>query len=586
MKTFLKMLLATILGGALLFFIGFILLLSVASMAEKEVEVSDNSILKLNLNQVIEERAQDNPFEDLAGLPFSPTPIGLNNILNALENAADDDNIKGVYLLGGIPATGHATIVEIRQALDRFKESGKFVYGYSEIMTQKGYLLASASDSLFVNPEGFFEWAGLSSQVTYLKKALDKLGVEPVVLRATNNKYKSAVEPYLREDMSAANREQLSELLNSIWGYYLENLSTTRQMEAEELNTLADSMALSSPKEAAKNGLIHRTAYEDEVMALMMNQTGVEERKDLKFISVNKYASTVKRGKGDYKSDRIAVIMAHGEIRSGEATEGVIGSERIAKAIRQARNSDKVKAVILRIDSPGGSALASEVIWREVKLTREVKPVVASFSDLAASGGYYIATEANEIVAQPTTITGSIGAFGLFFTAEELMNEKLGINIESVKTNKYADLGIIDQQISPSEKRMLVHQVDQIYNTFVTRVAEGRNLSVEQVRELGGGRVYSGSQALELGLVDQLGGMELALERAAELGEIEGDYRIVEYPELKDPITELLESLGGSYETKLLEKHLGEMAPYLNMLKNIEERSGLQARMEYDLVIE
>ncbi len=587
MKTFLKMLLATILGGIILIFVGFIIILSFASLADKEVKIADNSILRIDLNNVIKERAQDNPFAGVNPISLVPAePLGLNNILKALDNAADDEDIIGVYLHGGIPMCGHGSIAEIRQALAEFKKSGKFVYSYSEIMTQKGYLLASASDSLFVNPEGFFEWSGLSTQVTYFKEALAKLGIEPVVLRATDNKYKSAVEPFLRNDMSEENRMQLSELLSSVWGHYLKEISNQRNIDLSQLNALADSMALSSPKNAAENKLIDRVAYEDEVMAIMMNHAGVDERDDLNFVSINKYASTVKLGEGGYSADRVALVIAQGDIQGGDAGEYSIGSERIARAIRDARTNDKVKAIVLRVNSPGGSALASEVIWREVELARQQKPVIASFGDLAASGGYYIACHSDTIVAQPTTITGSIGAFGLFFTGEELLNDKLGINIETVKTNEFADLGTFDDRITPAEKRMLIRQIDEIYSTFTERVAEGRKMPVEQVRELGGGRVYSGSEALELGLVDVLGGVEDAIAIAAAKAGLDDEYRVVEYPKLEDPLKVLIKELTGNYEARLLESHLGSNARYFRLLEKATKMQGLQARMEYDLIIE
>ena len=588
MKTFLKMLLATILGGAILFFIGFIVLTTFVSLAQKEQVIENGSVLTINLNNVIYERADDNPFG--AFNPLSQEhefPLGLNEVLAGLKTAANDDKIVGVYLKGGIPLTGNATLTEIRHALKEFRESGKFVYSYSEIMTQKGLYAVSEADSIFMNPEGFVEWKGLSASVTYYKDALDKIGVKPVVLRATGNKYKSAVEPFLRQDMSPENYKQLDDLLNSVWEDYLTDISESRNLNAAELNELADSMAITSPITAAQHKLIDAPMYEDEVLNLMLPATGKSDTKKIDFVSIHSYASKSKLGEGGYNDNKIAVVIAQGDIVSGQGSEYQIGSERIAEAIRQARKNDKVKAIVLRVNSPGGSALASEVIWREVDLARQTKPVVASMGNVAASGGYYISCLTDTIVAQPTTITGSIGAFGLFFTAEDLLNNTLGVNIETVTTNKYADLGTLDRSLTDGETRMLIKQVDQVYATFKKRVAEGRNLSESYVDSIGGGHVYSGRDALELGLVDILGGLETAISIAKDMANIEGDeYRVVEYPELEDPLVRLMKQINGDFETRLLKEKLGPYAKYMDLAEKTQSMKGFQTHLGYDLVID
>lgn len=587
MKTFLKMLLATILGGILLIFIGFIILASFASMVETEIVVQDQSILRIDMDNVIKERSDDNPFagfDVITGMPDQP--LGLNEVLAALKTAAKDDKILGVYIKGGIPMTGHGTLTEIRNAILEFKESGKFVYSYSEIMTQKGYYLASAADSIMINPGGFFEWRGLSASVSYYKDAMDKLGLEPVVLRASGNKYKSAVEPFLGQEMSDENRNQLTALLNGIWGDYLKAVAEARGVEIAALNTIADSMAVSSPQEAVAAKLIDREAYEDEIFASFMNKSGADKVEDIPFIGISQYAQSAKLGEGGYTGDKIAVIIAQGDIVGGDAGEYSIGSDRIAKAIRKARENDKIKAIVLRVNSPGGSSLASEVIWREMALAREAKPVVVSMGDLAASGGYYISAFADTIVAQPTTITGSIGAFGLFFTGEELMHDKLGINIENVKTNTYADLGTFDRSISASEKRMLINQVDQIYGTFKKRVADGRGFELSYVDSIGGGHVYTGRDALKLGLVDVLGGLETAIDIAKNMAGIADEYRVVEYPELEDPVVRLMKQLSGDYEARTIKSHLGEYARYFDILTKAKTMQGYQTRMDYEIVID
>ena len=546
-----------------------------------------NSILKIDLDNVIYERTQNNPFAGIDPLSMEPdAPLGLNSVLAVIESAADDDNIIGIYLSGGMPITGSASLTEIRQALIDFRESGKFVYSFSSIMTQKGYYVASAADSIFMIPEGFFEWAGLSASVLYMQEAMNKLGLEPVVLRATGNKFKSAVEPFLRQDMSAENQMQLSELMHSIWDDYRRGVADSRDLDLQFLNTLADSLAVTSPKSAMENGLIDRVAYEDEILNIFLEKTGESEFEDMAILSVKQYTHKADVDRGSYGDDKIALVIAQGDIVMGDEGEYKIGSERIAEAVRKARQDEKVKAIVLRVNSPGGSALASEVIWREVELARQVKPVIASLGDVAASGGYYISCVADTIVAQPTTITGSIGAFGIFFTGEELMNEKLGLNIETVTTNKYADLGTFDRSITPAEKRILISQVDDIYHTFVQRVAAGRELPVEVVEKLAGGRVYSGTAAQELGLVDVIGGVDDALLIARDMAGLGEEYRVVEYPELEDPIERMIRMISGGYEERAVRNHLGEYARYFDLLKKARAMQGLQTHLGYDLNID
>lgn len=584
------MLLASILGGGILIFLTFIFIASIASMAsleDKELEVTENTILRIDMNARFVERSQDNPFESFD--PFSrqmESAIGIDNLIAALKAAKDDPMVEGVYLDGGIPMAGHATLKEIREALLDFKSSGKFIYGYSEILTQKGMYLASAADSFFVNPEGVMEFSGMAATVTYYRTALEKIGLQPVVLRATGNKFKSAVEPFLSDSMSTANRMQLTELTGSIWQQYLDVFSETSGMSTEELNLLADNI-LTDPKLAAEKKLIQGVAYQDEINDLLATATQVSNVKDIKFLKPSRYAKNIDiNGNSGYNENRVAVIVAQGEIQSGNGDEYTIGSERIAKAIRQARENDKVKAIVLRVNSPGGSALASEIIWREMDLARQEKPVIASMGDVAASGGYYIACFADTILAQENTITGSIGAFGLFFTAEELMHDKLGINVETVKTNKHSDLGRIDRNLSASERRILIAQIDKIYGTFKQRVADGRNLSVEYVDSVGQGRVYTGEAALELGLVDMMGGLNEAVALAAEKAGIADSYSVMSYPEKEDPFTAFLREFNEGFAGASIKDQLGEYAYYLELIQNAKSREGFQMRLEYDLQVD
>ena len=586
MKTFLKMLLASILGGLLLLFIFFVVIASLASFGDEKPELQEASILKIDLNKVVLDRAQENPFSSIDPLNMRPNEaVGLNSLLATLQKAQKDDKIEGIFLEGGIPLSGSATLREYRNALQTFADSGKFIYGYTDVMTQTGIYLTSVVDSFFVNPEGIVEWKGLNASVTYYKEATEKLGVEPVVLRATGNRFKSAVEPFLRDDMSPENRMQLSTLLNSVWDTYLKEIALAKKTSIDKLNTLADSL-LTNPKIAAKHGLIAGTLYEDEIMDKMRRRMEVEDVKDLNFVSFKDYADGVNyNGNGSYGDAEIAIVYAQGGIEMGKGSNTAVGAETTAKAIRQARKDEDIKAIVLRVNSPGGSALASEIIWREVDLARKAKPVIASMGNVAASGGYYIACYADTIVAQPNTITGSIGAFGIFFTAQELMNEKMGVNIETVKTNHFGDLGTIDRDITPAEKQRLIKQVDRIYNTFLQRVATGRNMPLAMVDSLGQGRVYSGKNARNLNLVDVLGGLNKAVEIAGTKAGLE-KYRIVEYPKLKDPIEKLLEDLGASVKADIVTEVLGENHKHYRNLKEALEQQGLKTHMGYHIEIQ
>jgi protease-4 len=587
MKSFLKMLLASIIGGGILLFLIFLLFASIASISSPELEVRDNSIIRIDLNASFVDRAQDNPFAQFDPLSGSPERAnGLTSIISALKAAQVDPKIIGIYLDGGVPLAGNATLKEIRNALQEFKASGKFIYGYTEILTQKGLYLSSVADSFFLNPEGILEFSGLSASVTYYRKALEKLGVKPVVLRATGNKFKSAVEPFLLDEMSTSNRMQLTELLDSFWSTYLSDLAESKKISMTQLNLLADSM-LTDPTAAAEIGLIDGLAYYDQIQDLLKTASGVDKFSSINFISTSKYSKQLDlNGKSDYSDERIAVIIAQGEIRSGEGSEYIIGSDRIAAAIRKARLNDKVKAIVLRVNSPGGSALASEVIWREMDLARTEKPIIASMGDVAASGGYYIACYADTILAQANTVTGSIGAFGLFFTAQDLMNEKIGVNIETVKTNKHSDIGTLDRDLTAGERRILIRQVDNIYGTFKNRVAKGRGLDLAFVDSIGQGRVYSGLRAKELGLVDLIGGLSDAIAIAAVKAGLEEGYSVVTYPELEDPIQALIKEFSDQMGGASIKSELGEFAQYLELLEQAQSRKGFQTRMEYDLVID
>ncbi len=588
MKQFFKMLLASLTAGVLLFglvflvFIGIIASLSVKS----DTEIKDGSVMRLNLNMVINERSVDNPFSGFD--PFSgevQRSGGLFEIVEAIETAKNDDRIKGIYLNSGMSFAGMGSLKEIRDALLNFKESGKFIISYSEIYSQKGLYISSVADSIYLAPEGGLEWTGLSSAVPFYVQALKKAGIKPQVIRGSNNVFKSAVEPYIEDSISPANREQLSLLLNDMWTLMRSEIAESRGVTVEDLQTWADSLSIANPQVAADLGLVTRTAYIDEVNDVLRQLLDVEEDKDIPFASVENVRGE-KKTKGKYTGDRVAVVFAQGAISSGTGDELSIGSDRLAKALRKVRKDDKVKAVVLRVNSPGGSTLASDVILREVQLLKDAgKIVVASYGDLAASGGYYISCVADKIVAQPSTITGSIGVFGLFFTAEELLNDKIGIRYDRVKTAEFADLGSLDREMRPEEKAYMQNMVDYFYGRFLSLVAEGRDLDSSYVDDIGQGRVWTGVQALENGLVDTLGSLQTAIAMARDMANLGDDVRVVQYPKKMDPIQELLRSFGLDEQSRM-KKQLGQFYPFYQKWKEMERHSGLQSHIGYDLIIE
>jgi protease-4 len=587
MKQFFKIFFASLLAGISMIFIGFLLVAGIiASLSSKsETKLEDNSVMRLNLNLIINERSIDNPFANLDLFGENQASGGLYEIIEAIETAKNDDRIKGIYLQSGLSMAGMATLQEIRNALIDFKSSGKFIVSYSEVYSQKGLYISSVADSLYVAPEGGIEWTGLSSSVPFYAKMLEKIGVKPQVIRASNNRFKSAVEPFLEESISDANREQLSLLLNDMWGVMTTDIGAARGINADSLKAWANDLRVTTSARAAELGLVTRTTYQDEVDAVLRELIGIDEDKKIEFASISTVRDS-KKSKGKFTGDRIAIVFAQGDINSGTGDDTSIGSERIAKALRKARKDDKVKAVVFRINSPGGSTLASDVIMREVLLLKEAgKPVIASYGNLAASGGYYISCIADKIVAQPTTITGSIGVFGLFFTGEELLNDKIGIRYDKVKTSEFADMGSIDRELNEGERKYFQNMVDYFYGRFLGLVAEGRNLDSLFVDEVGQGRVWTGIQALELGLVDTLGSLQDAVEIAREMADLGDDVRITTLPEKLDPFQELLKSFGLDEEARM-KKRLGVLYPFYEKYQTLEKYQGYQSHIGMDIIIE
>lgn len=585
MKQFLKFTLAAA-AGLMLGVFSIIMIFSIiaASGGSKEVQLDEPHVLRLELNGAIQDRVEEMPF-DLSEITGQDVNIlGLNDILANIKKAKTDENIKGIYIEMGMLSTGFATREEIRNALLDFKESGKFITTYSEIYTQGSYYLASVADYICMYPEGGMELKGLNSTVPFFTNALKKMGIEPQVIR--HGKFKSAVEPFMLTEMSDENREQIETYMGSIWEHFLKNVASDRELTRDRLNEMAENLEIQTTKDALELGLVDSLFYRDQFQNHLANLMEQENYDDVNFISLKKYNKVKNENARDkFKKEKVAVIYAQGEIQSGEGSETVIGSERISKAIRKARKDEKVKAIVLRVNSPGGSALASDVIWREMKLANEEKPVVVSMGDVAASGGYYIACASDKIYASPNTITGSIGVFGLLMSFEELYTDKIGLTFDQVKTNKFADLGSVNRPLTQEEYDIIQKGVVDIYNTFTSKVAEGRDMSQENVDDIGQGRVWSGSNAMDINLIDEYGGLEAAVAGAAELAELE-DYRIYELPEQKDPFQELLEQLEEDMQTSWMKHQLGDQYKYYKTIQDIKHLKGVQARMPYQFVID
>lgn len=588
MKEFFKYTLATIVGGVLAFIIfvviSFLIFSSLLSgVGKTEVIVKDNSILSMSLSSDIPDKASDNPLSNFDFLSMKSTKlIGLNTILKTIEKAKKDERIKGIYLdLSSVPA-GMGSIEEIRNKLLDFKESGKFIIAYSSGYTQKAYYIASVADQIYLNPQGSMDWKGLYSQVMFYKGALDKLGIEAQIFR--HGQFKSAVEPFFADKMSEASKLQTITLIQSIWDDMCLKISKSRNIEVVKLNLIADSLWVYDAETALKYGFIDGIKFYDEVLAELKTKASTEEKPEDFMIDIAKYSGAKISLKKNESKNRIAVIFAEGDIVDGGKAEGSIGGDWLAEIIRKVREDDNIKAVVLRVNSPGGSGLASDIIWREVNLTKEKKPVVVSMGNLAASGGYYISCPANYIFALPNTITGSIGVFGMVPNIEKLMTQTLGITVDGVGTNAHSDFGQITRKFTPSETDFIQRQVEDFYEVFITKVAEGRGLSKAEVDSIGQGRVWSGLNAIEIGLVDEIGGLDAAVKKAVELADL-GDYRIIEYPTKEDFMDQILKSMNENVSEKIIEETLGENYKFWQIIKDVKKLSGIQARMYYTLEI-
>ena len=592
---FSKVVLAAFLGTLIALVINFFIKVGVVSSmisnlskskSETSTTVKPNSVLYMKLDYAIPDRTTDNP---LGALNFqsmeSKDASGMNDILRNIEHAKTDPNIKGIYMeLSSIP-TSTATLQEIRDKLIEFKESGKFIVTYGENYSQSAYYIASVADKIILNPEGSLDLHGMASQITFYKHLLDKLDVEMQIVRGPNNRFKSAVEPYFLDKMSEANREQMDKLLGTVWRQILQGISQSRNISVEQLNQIADNLeTLFNANMALEYGLVDNLYFKDQVIEELKGLTG--SNKSINAVGNATYAKSYKDK--SISKNEVAILYASGQIYDGKGEEELgIYSEDFSKLIRKAREDDNVKAIVLRINSPGGSAVASAIIGRELDLTKEAKPIIVSMGNYAASGGYWISANADYIFADPTTLTGSIGVFGTFPNMQGFLNDKMGLTFDVAKTNENADFGTITQPLTQFQYAKLQEMVVKTYEDFTGRVAEGRGLRQTYVDSIGQGRVWAGADAIGLGLVDQLGDMEDAIGYAAQKANLGDDYKVTEWPKQKDFFTRFMESRNEKDKIDIaMKQKLGVYYDYLKGLDNLQKNTGIQARLPIDMIIE
>ena len=585
---FLGNVLATIVGifiFCMIFFFGIIIIGAIAGSGDDTVSVKKNSVIELDLSKVSLDYAGKTNYKDFNY--FEAHHDGVTDILNAIEAAKTDDKIKGISILNNQSQLGLAQSKAVRDKLEEFKKSGKFVYAYANYYTQGEYYLNSVADQVYLNPMGEVDFKGLSSEIIYMKDLQEKSGVKMEVIR--HGKYKSAVEPFLAQEMSPENREQMTVLLNSVWNTIVADISKSRKLSVAQLNAIANTLGARTPELALANKLVDKVAYEDEYHDMIRAKLKVDKKEKYDIVSITDYAKKASSTVEDYsKDDIIAVIYAQGEIAGGEGDVNVIGEGSIKRSLQEARDDKDVKAIVLRVNSPGGSALTSELIWREIEITKKVKPVVVSMGNYAASGGYYIAANADRIFAEPNTITGSIGVFGMLPNMNQL-GKNIGINAEQVKTHENASGYSVFEPIDENFKGFVLESIEKTYATFLKRVADGRKMTTEQVDAIAQGRVWTGVDAHKLGLVDEIGGLDAAIKYAAKLGKT-SSYRTENYPEYEKNFEDLLANFTGMamFKTKeqLLKEQLGEEGfQMLEQIKRVKSRKGIQAIMPYEIVI-
>lgn len=588
MKDFFKFMFASMLGFVITLVILFFLFIGVVasfiSLAESQTaEVKDNSILKMELNYTINDRTQKQMLPGLGGSFEFEKPVGLNDLLKYLDKAAEDSRIKGIYLDLSLVPSGPALLEELRNALADFKTSGKFIVCYGEVLTQSAYYLGSVADKVYLHPDGMVDLKGLGAELLFLKGTLEKLDIEVEIIRA--GKFKSAAEPLMYEQMSPENREQIERFINLVWNSMSGSIAESRNISLEELNRIADDLDAMNSHKAKQLMIVDDLLHKDEMLTELKRLVGISPDDNLDFIGIDEYVNAKFPSKDKkFIREKIAVVYAIGTIMGGEGDDLTIGSDRISKAIRKARKDENVKAIVMRVNSPGGDALASEVIRREIELAKAVKPVVISMSDVAASGGYWISCSADKILADENTLTGSIGVFGLIPNLGEFFDNKLGMTFDYANTNKNSDFPTVTKPLPLYQKEVLEREVDIIYEDFLSLVSEGRGMTRDEVHELAQGRVWAAKDALDNDLIDEIGGLERAVEIAAELAGME-EYRISELPVQKDPFQELIETFTGTAQTGMMKNELGEYYSYYQYLKEIREMQGIQARLPYNIKI-
>lgn len=588
MKDFFKFTLATITGiivsSVVLFFLSILILFGMMSSSGSETMVSENSVMMMKLNGALVERSQENPFSQFLGEEFES--YGLDDILTAIKKAKENENIIGIYLQADMLSAGFASLEEVRNALIDFKKSGKFVVAYSDTYTQGLYYLSSVADKVLLNPKGGVEWRGLAMQTMFFKDMLEKLGVEMQIFKVGT--YKSAVEPYINNEMSPANREQVKDFLTSIWENVLNDVSSSRKLSVDSLNVLADRMMLfESAEEVVKCGLADTLIYKNDVRNYLKKMVDVDEDDDLSVVGLTEMKNVQRDMPKDKSGNIIAVYYAFGGIDDAGSTasaEEGIHSQKVIRDLRKLQENEDVKAVVLRVNSPGGSAYGSEQIWYAMTQLKKEKPVIVSMGDYAASGGYYISCCADTIVAQPTTLTGSIGIFGMFPNAKKL-TDKIGLNTDVVKTNDFADYGSMMRGMNEGEKAKLQHYINEGYDLFLTRCSEGRNIDKTQLDSMAQGRVWTGAAAKELGLVDVLGGLDTALELAIAKAGVE-NYTVMSYPAKKSFIEILTDTDAGNYiRSGLLRGKVDEFYKQVQVFEQVERMDHIQARIPFAVEI-
>ena len=583
-KTFLAGLLAVVVGTFLVFFLWIFILLGIAGSMDKSVAVHSESILKIDFSEVLTDAPSSDPLAGIDLMTLQTTrQLPLLKALRAIEAAAADSRIKGIYLRmngeGGV--TGSALLEELREALLEFKQSGKFVVAYNETYSQGQYYLASVADKIYLQPEGGMDWSGMASNVMFYKGLLDKLDLRAEVFRPTACKYKSAVEPFILNKMSPANREQMQALVNSMWGTISGAVCESRGIDSVQMRRITDNLQVTLPEEALQYGFVDSLVYEDQ-MEEVFAELGVSD--DYAFITLGDYASQVGADLKNISADQVAIIYADGQIVDGEGYGKEIYGNTLAAKIAGVRDDEKVKAVVLRVNSPGGSALASDVIWREIELLKAEKPVVVSMGSYAASGGYYISCPADVIVADKLTLTGSIGVFGMILDTREALKNKLGITIDGVQSNASSSF-LATEPLTPIQRSMIMRGVDKVYTTFTNDVAEGRNLPIEKVLDIAGGRVWSGADALGIGLIDTYGGLKTAIALAVDKADLGDNYRVTEVTETPTGFAAFIASLNMSVREAFTRSELGLMMKDYNTVREAFRQQGVLMYSPYKVEI-